>query len=89
MLHKPLIVISGSYFFWCFKVNFFPYFIFLWVSPEKISWINLYQQWQQMNETNATKKAFALCVIETEEREGLFDLIWEIDTLKNMVDEFK
>ena len=42
-----------------------------------------------MNETNATKKAFALCVIETEEREGLFDLIWEIDTLKNMVDEFK
>ena len=42
-----------------------------------------------MNETNATKKAFALRVIETVEREGLFEFIWEIDTLKNMVDKFK
>ena len=42
-----------------------------------------------MNETNATKKAFALHVIETVEREGLFEFIWEIDTLKNMADKFK
>ena len=42
-----------------------------------------------MNETNAMKKAFALCVTEMVEREGLFDFIWEIDTLKNMVNKFK
>ena len=42
-----------------------------------------------MNETNATKKAFALRGIETVEREGFFEFIWGIDTVKNMVDKFK
>ena len=42
-----------------------------------------------MNGTNATKKAFALRLIETVEWEGIFGFIWEIDTLKNMVDKFK
>ena len=42
-----------------------------------------------MNETYTTKKAFALRVIETVERKGLFEFIWEIDILKNMVDKFK
>ena len=42
-----------------------------------------------MNETNATKKAFALREIETVERRGFFEFIWGIDTGKNMVDKFK
>ena len=42
-----------------------------------------------MNETNATKKTFALRVIETIEREELFEFIWEIDTLKSRVYKFK
>ena len=72
-----------------FEVNFFPCFIFYEFHLKKITWINPCQQWLQMNKTNATKKAFALRVIETVEREGLFELIWEIDTLKNMADKFK
>ena len=42
-----------------------------------------------MNETNATKKASDLRVRETVKREGFFEFIWKIDTLKNMVDKFK
>ena len=42
-----------------------------------------------MNETNATKKTFALRGIETLEREGFFGSIWGIDTLKNMTDKIK
>ena len=42
-----------------------------------------------MNETNATKKAFALRGIAAVGREGFFESIWGIDTVKNMVDKFK
>ena len=42
-----------------------------------------------MNETNATKKAFSLCGIETLERERFFESIWRIDTLKNVIDKIK
>ena len=72
-----------------FELNFFPCFIFHELHLKKTSWINPCQRWLQVNETNAMKKAFALRVIETVEREGLFEFIWEINTLKNMVDSFK
>ena len=42
-----------------------------------------------MNEGNGAEKAFALRVIKTVEREGFFEFICGIDTLKNMVDKFK
>ena len=89
MLHKLLIIIIGSSICWVslqvLKWHFFLVLFFSELHLKKITWSNPGQQWLQMNETNATKKAFALRVIETVEREGIFEFIWEIDTLKNMV----
>ena len=42
-----------------------------------------------MNEANGAENVFALLVIKTVDREGFFEFICGIDTLKNRVDKFK
>ena len=42
-----------------------------------------------MNEANGAENASALLVIKTVDREGFFEFICGIDTLKNRVDKFK
>ena len=93
MLHRLLIVINGFSIWWVsfqiLKLTFILVLYFCEFHLEKITLINPCQQWLQMNEANGAEKAFALRVIKTVEREGFFEFICGIDTLKNRVDKFK
>ena len=93
MLHKLLIVINGFSIWWIslqiLKLTFILVLYFYEFHLEQITLINPCQQWLQMNEANGAEKAFALRVIKTVEREGFFEFICGIDTLKNRVDKFK